>query len=162
MLELKRISTGYGINKRHPRHRSTVAPGEIVALVGANGAGKSTLVKTIAGLLALRAGEIVLDTKRIDKLNSRARVLAGVSMVPEGRQVFGALTVIENLRLGAYARRGEIDKVQSGAAYRSRLRAVSDFGATTSRAGQQSVWRPAADAGDWTRPDGRTAYLGAR
>ena len=112
MLELKRISTGYESTNVIHGIDLTVAPGEIVALVGANGAGKSTLVKTIAGLLALRAGEIVLDTKRIDKLNSRARVLAGVSMVPEGRQVFGALTVIENLRLGAYARRGEIDKVQ--------------------------------------------------
>jgi len=112
MLELKRISTGYESTNVIHGIDLTVAPGEIVALVGANGAGKSTLVKTIAGLLALRAGEIVLDTKRIDKLSSRARVLAGVSMVPEGRQVFGGLTVIENLRLGAYARRGEIDKVQ--------------------------------------------------
>jgi branched-chain amino acid transport system ATP-binding protein len=112
MLELKCISTGYESTNVIHSIDLTVAPGEIVALVGANGAGKSTLVKTIAGLLALRDGEIVLDTKRIDKLNSRARVLAGVSMVPEGRQVFGGLTVIENLRLGAYARRGEINKAQ--------------------------------------------------
>ena len=104
MLELKRISTGYEAANVIHGIDLTVVPGEIVALVGANGAGKSTLVKTIAGLLALRSGEIVLDGKRIDRLSARARVLAGVSLVPEGRQVFSGLTVLENLRLGAYAR----------------------------------------------------------
>jgi branched-chain amino acid transport system ATP-binding protein len=112
MLELKSISAGYESANVIHGVDLTVAPGEIVALVGANGAGKSTLVKTIAGLLGLRGGEIVLDTKRIDKLSSTARVIAGVSLVPEGRQVFGGLTVMENMRLGAYARLGEIDKEQ--------------------------------------------------
>ncbi|MGH6969507.1 MAG: ATP-binding cassette domain-containing protein, partial [Stellaceae bacterium] len=102
MLELARVSTGYEAANVIHGIDLTVAPGEIVALVGANGAGKSTLVKAIAGLLALRAGEIALDGKRIDRLNARARVLAGVSLVPEGRQIFGGLTVLENLRLGAY------------------------------------------------------------
>jgi len=112
MLELKRVSTGYEAANVIHGIDLTVAPGEIVALVGANGAGKSTLVKAISGLLALRAGEIALDGKRIDRLNSRARVLAGVSQVPEGRQVFGGLTVLENLRLGAYARRKDIDEAR--------------------------------------------------
>ncbi len=110
MLELKRVSTGYEAANVIHGIDLTVAPGEIVALVGANGAGKSTLVKTIAGVLALRAGEIVLDGRRIDRLSARARVLAGVALVPEGRQVFSALTVGENLRLGAYARRRDLDE----------------------------------------------------
>ena len=110
MLELNRVSAGYESANVIHSIELTVAPGQIVALVGANGAGKSTLVKTISGLLELRAGKIVLDGKRIDALTSQARVLAGVSVVPEGRQIFGGLTVLENLRLGAYARRKEIDE----------------------------------------------------
>jgi len=110
MLELSRVSTGYETANVIHDIDLTVAPGEIVALVGANGAGKSTLVKTISGLLALRAGTIALDGRRIDRLNARARVLAGVSLVPEGRQIFGGLTVLENLRLGAYARRKDLDE----------------------------------------------------
>ncbi|MBU6507276.1 MAG: ABC transporter ATP-binding protein [Alphaproteobacteria bacterium] len=109
MLELTCVSTGYETANVIHDIDLTVAPGEIVALVGANGAGKSTLVKTISGLLALRAGTITLDGKRIDGLNARARVLAGVSLVPEGRQIFGGLTVLDNLRLGAYARRKDLD-----------------------------------------------------
>ena len=110
MLELSRVSTGYETANVIHDIDLAVAPGEIVALVGANGAGKSTLVKAISGLLALRAGTIALDGERIDRLNARARVLAGVSLVPEGRQIFGGLTVLENLRLGAYARRKDLDE----------------------------------------------------
>lgn len=109
MLELTCVSTGYETANVIHDIDLTVAPGEIVALVGANGAGKSTLVKTISGLLALRAGTITLDGGRIDRLNARARVLAGVSLVPEGRQIFSGLTVLDNLRLGAYARRKDLD-----------------------------------------------------
>jgi branched-chain amino acid transport system ATP-binding protein len=110
MLEVKQVSTGYEAVDVIHGIDLTVAPGQIVALVGANGAGKSTLVKTIAGLLPLRAGEIRLDGKRIDTLSSEVRVKAGISVVPEGRQVFGALSVLENLRLGAYAQRHEVDQ----------------------------------------------------
>ena len=78
--------------------------GEIHALVGANGAGKSTLVKAISGIIPARQGEITLDGKRIDAASPRARVLLGIAQVPEGRQVFGGLTVRENLRLGGYAK----------------------------------------------------------
>ena len=112
MLELKGVATGYEVANVIHGIDLTVAPGEIVALVGANGAGKSTLVKTIAGILALRAGEIALDGKRIDRLSPRARVLAGIALVPEGRQVFGGLSVLENLRLGAYARRREMGEAK--------------------------------------------------
>ncbi|HXP29554.1 MAG TPA: ABC transporter ATP-binding protein [Stellaceae bacterium] len=103
MLEVKGLYTGYGgIDVIHGID-VTVGTGEIVALVGANGAGKSTLVKTISGLLAPRAGEILFEGRRIDRLSPRARVLLGIAQVPEGRQVFAGMTVEENLRLGAYA-----------------------------------------------------------
>ena len=103
-LELKRVSTGYeAVDVIHDIDLS-VGAGEIVALVGANGAGKSTLVKAISGIVPIRRGEIALDGKRIDRESTRARVLMGIAQVPEGRQVFGGLTVGENLRLGAYAR----------------------------------------------------------
>jgi branched-chain amino acid transport system ATP-binding protein len=104
MLELKRVSTGYEAVDVIHEIDLTVREGEIVALVGANGAGKSTLVKAISGIIPVRRGEIALDGTRIDDTSPRARVLAGIAQVPEGRQVFGGLTVHENLRLGAYAR----------------------------------------------------------
>jgi branched-chain amino acid transport system ATP-binding protein len=104
MLELKRVSTGYeAVNVIHDIDL-TVGDAEIVALVGANGAGKSTLVKAISGIIPVRRGEIALDGRRIDGESPRTRVLAGIAQVPEGRQVFGGLSVRENLRLGAYAR----------------------------------------------------------
>jgi branched-chain amino acid transport system ATP-binding protein len=103
MLEIRNLSTGYaGIDVVHGVDL-TVGAGEIVALIGANGAGKSTLVKTVSGLLAPRAGEIVFEGRRIDSLAPRARVKLGIAHVPEGRQMFPGLTVAENLRLGAYA-----------------------------------------------------------
>ena len=108
-LELKRVSTGYeAVDVIHDIDLR-VAEGEIVALVGANGAGKSTLVKAISGILPVRRGEILLDGRPIARESPRARVLAGIAQVPEGRQVFAALTVRENLRLGGYARGAEND-----------------------------------------------------
>lgn len=112
MLELKRVSTGYeAVNVIHDIELS-VGEGEIVALVGANGAGKSTLVKAVSGIIPVRRGEILLDGKRIDGETPRARVLLGIAQVPEGRQVFGGLTVRENLRLGAYARDNSLTPAQ--------------------------------------------------
>ncbi len=106
MLELKSVSTGYGRQTVVREVSLTLEKGEVLALVGANGAGKSTLVKAISGVLALHAGEIRLEGRRIDRLGPRARVLAGIAHVPEGRQVFAGLTVADNLRMGAYTRLG--------------------------------------------------------
>jgi branched-chain amino acid transport system ATP-binding protein len=104
MLELKSVSTGYGRQTVVHEVSLGLERGEVLALVGANGAGKSTLVKAISGVLSLHAGEILLDGRRIDRLGPRARVLAGIAHVPEGRQVFAGLTVADNLRMGAYTR----------------------------------------------------------
>jgi branched-chain amino acid transport system ATP-binding protein len=105
MLEVRRLYTGYGGMDVIHGIDLTVGAGEIVALVGANGAGKSTLVKAVSGLLPVRAGEILFEGERIDRMSAPARVLKGIAQVPEGRQVFGGLTVAENLRLGAYVHR---------------------------------------------------------
>jgi branched-chain amino acid transport system ATP-binding protein len=80
----------------------TVGAGEIVALVGANGAGKTTLLRSITGLLRPRAGEIRLDGRDLGAVPPHEIVARGVALVPEGRRLFGQMTVEENLELGAY------------------------------------------------------------
>jgi branched-chain amino acid transport system ATP-binding protein len=103
MLGISRLSCGYGRAKVLHDVDLTVGEGEIVALIGANGAGKSTLVKCLAGLVPARSGTIRLAGRNIENLNPRERVLNGLCLVPEGRQVFGGLSIETNLRLGAYA-----------------------------------------------------------
>jgi branched-chain amino acid transport system ATP-binding protein len=108
MLEISGLSAGYGDVPVLRGIDLAVGAGEIVALIGANGAGKSTLAKTISGLLPARQGRIRLDGNDIVRLTPRQRVRLGIAHVPEGRQIIAGLTVGENLRLGAYARRGEL------------------------------------------------------
>jgi branched-chain amino acid transport system ATP-binding protein len=103
MLDISNLSSGYGSATVLREIDLKVAPGEIVALIGANGAGKSTLVKCLAGLIPAASGTISLEGRRIEALTPRARVQAGLCLVPEGRQIFGALSIETNLRLGAYA-----------------------------------------------------------
>lgn len=79
--------------------------GEIVTLIGANGAGKTTLLRSISGLKRPSDGEIWLNNKRIDKTSSREIVRMGLAQVPEGRRVFPFMTVLENLKTGAYTRK---------------------------------------------------------
>jgi len=83
----------------------TVAPGETLALVGANGAGKTTLLRAIAGAHLPRSGHIRLGGEDITRLKSHERVARGIALVPEGRRLFGQMTVEENLLLGRTARR---------------------------------------------------------
>jgi branched-chain amino acid transport system ATP-binding protein len=105
MLEIRKLTTGYGDTPVLHGIDLDVGAGEIVALIGANGAGKTTLAKTISGLLPCRQGHILLQGRPIDRLSPRARVRLGISHVPEGRQIIAGLSVEENLRLGAYAQR---------------------------------------------------------
>ena len=114
MLKVKNLESGYG-DLRVLRHVSLhVNPGEIVTIIGANGAGKTTLLHTIAGLLKTRSGEVFLNNSDISNLAAERRVLEGCSLVPEGRQVFAEMTVLENLILGANVRykRKEHDLVE--------------------------------------------------
>ncbi len=81
-----------------------VPESQIIAVLGANGAGKSTTIRTIAGLLPASGGSIEFDGQEIRALSADRIVRLGISVVPEGRQLFGEMTVLENLRLGAYTR----------------------------------------------------------
>jgi len=82
----------------------TVGEGELVTLIGANGAGKSTILRAISGLLPVARGKVTLAGEDLLKLPAHLRAQRGIAHVPEGRGIFGNLTVLENLRLAAYAR----------------------------------------------------------
>jgi branched-chain amino acid transport system ATP-binding protein len=105
VLELRDIRTGYGKIEVLHGLDLTVAPGEIITVIGANGAGKSTLLKAISGVVRLSGGSISLEGERLDGLGVEQIVSRRVIQVPEGRQLFGPLTVAENLALGSYSRR---------------------------------------------------------
>jgi branched-chain amino acid transport system ATP-binding protein len=103
MLEIGDLFAGYGRSNVLHAIDIRVQKGEIVALIGANGAGKSTLAKVVSGLLPVSAGSVTFEGKAVAPLTPAARVRAGLVHVPEGRQVFGGLSVADNLDLGAYA-----------------------------------------------------------
>ncbi|MBV9747905.1 MAG: ABC transporter ATP-binding protein [Acetobacteraceae bacterium] len=103
LLELDGLSSGYGRFQVLRDVSLAVNTGEIVALIGANGAGKSTLLNTVMGLVARSQGEIRFDGKQIAQRPTPAIVRSGIAQVPERRQLFGTMTVEENLRMGAYA-----------------------------------------------------------
>ena len=90
-----------------------VAEGEIVTLIGANGAGKSTTMRGVAGAMLPRRGRIVFDGKDVTRLPAHARVAAGIALVPEGRRVFPALSVRENLEMGGFKYRKDRRKVDA-------------------------------------------------
>jgi branched-chain amino acid transport system ATP-binding protein len=105
MLEVAELEVYYGDVPALHGVSLGVQPGEIVTLIGANGAGKTTTLRTISGLLRPRAGLIVYDGTRLDRLAPDRIVELGVVQVAEGRKLFPSLTVLENLLLGAYTRR---------------------------------------------------------
>src|ERR1041384_4127222 len=97
MLAIENLRSGYGRIEALHGVSLNVAQGEIVALIGSNGAGKTTLLRAVSGLVRPTAGSITFDGgQRLDHLAAHVIVRAGVSHVPEGRQVFGNLTVREN------------------------------------------------------------------
>jgi len=102
LFELDTVSSGYGKSPVLHSVSLSVGAGEIVALLGANGAGKSTLLNTVMGLVPISAGDIRFDGRSIARLPTPAIVRAGIAQVPERRQLFGTMTVEENLRMGAY------------------------------------------------------------
>ena len=104
LLEVNDIHTYYGAIHALKGISIHVDEGEIVTLIGANGAGKSTTLNTICGILHPREGTIHLEGQLIHELPAHEIVMRGVSQAPEGRRVFGRLTVVENLEMGAYAR----------------------------------------------------------
>src|SRR5205823_14860929 len=104
LLELKRLHVAYGGIRAVKGIDLTVDQGELVCLIGANGAGKTTTLKGITGLQPVKSGSIHYNGEDITGKPAFQLVRKGLSMVPEGRGVFGALTIEENLAMGAYAR----------------------------------------------------------
>jgi urea transport system ATP-binding protein len=100
MLEVRNLTSAYGQSEVLHGLDFSVAQGEIVALVGRNGMGKSTLMKSLIGVMPSKSGEIMLDGSNLATLPSHQRVASGLSYVPQGRQIFGTMTVEENIKTG--------------------------------------------------------------
>ncbi|HWD09502.1 MAG TPA: ABC transporter ATP-binding protein [Actinomycetota bacterium] len=108
LLALEEVRVRYGVVEALKGISLTVDEGEIVAVLGANGAGKSTLLKTISGLLSPRSGSITYNGRRIDGAPAHEIVGMGLSQAPEGRRIFPQMSVLENLKMGAYRRRVDL------------------------------------------------------
>lgn len=102
MLKLTGVSAGYGGTEIIREVSLEVKKGEVVTIVGANGAGKTTTLRTICGIVKPTAGSIEFEGRKLDGLGSDAIVAAGLTMVPEGRQLFPHISVKDNLLMGAY------------------------------------------------------------
>ena len=108
LLEITDLRVSYGGIEALQGISFHVEEGQIVTLIGANGAGKSTTLRAISGLAPVKSGTILYDGQAINGLNPQKIVSMGVGMVPEGRRVFPNLTVLENLKIGAYLRRDDL------------------------------------------------------
>ena len=105
MLEVKDLQVYYGMIQAIKGISFEVNQGEVIALIGANGAGKTTILHTVTGLIAPKKGSIIFEGQDISKIPAHKIVSLGMAHVPEGRRVFAQLTVLENLKLGAYTRK---------------------------------------------------------
>jgi len=113
LLEVEGLELAYGEVPACRDISFHVEQGEIVTLIGANGAGKSTTLRGVAGAMAPRRGRILFAGEDVTQLPAHRRALAGIALVPEGRRVFAALTVRENLEMGGFKYRNDKKKVQS-------------------------------------------------
>ena len=112
MLEVKGLEVYYGVIQAIQGISIEVNQGEIIALIGANGAGKTTTLHTITGLIAAKSGSIVYEGTDVTRIPGYKLVGMGIAHVPEGRRVFSSLTVLQNLKMGAYTRKdkNELDE----------------------------------------------------
>jgi branched-chain amino acid transport system ATP-binding protein len=106
LLEIEDLHVHYGAIAALKGVSATIDEGEIVTLLGANGAGKTTTLKTVSGLRPITSGRIVFQGEDLAGVPAHRRVQMGISQAPEGRGIFPGMTVVENLDMGAYARRG--------------------------------------------------------
>jgi branched-chain amino acid transport system ATP-binding protein len=104
LLELRDINTHYGLIHILQDVCIEVREGEIICLLGGNACGKSTTLKTILGIVRPTSGEVCFSGERVDERSTSYRVARGMAVVPENRRIFGAMTVLENLQIGAYLR----------------------------------------------------------
>lgn len=110
MLEAKDINIYYGSVKAVRDASFKVNKGEIVAMVGPNGAGKSTALKAVFGMVEIRSGEVIFNGDSILGLRPDEHVARGISLIPEGRRLFPSMTVMENLKMGAFLRNNNDQK----------------------------------------------------
>ena len=109
ILEVKNLSVSYGGINAVKNISFSVPQGEVVTLIGANGAGKSSTLRSIAGLVKPASGSVILKGEEIAGKPTEQIVTKGITLVPEGRRVFSDLTVLENLKIGAYMRKDNLD-----------------------------------------------------
>jgi branched-chain amino acid transport system ATP-binding protein len=142
MLEVENVNTYYGQIHALKDVSITVDKGEVVTIIGANGAGKSTMLKTTSGLLRPRRGKITLEGDDITGMKAHEIVMKGVIQVPEGRRVFGRLTVKENLEMGAFTSRDNrknLDNLERVFAMFPRLKERSKQVSGTLSGGEQQM-----------------------
>jgi branched-chain amino acid transport system ATP-binding protein len=148
LLEIKDLRVHYGRAEALKGISIQVDEGAIVSIIGANGAGKTTILRTISGLQKPTSGEIWFRDKRIDGMQAAEIVKLGIAHVPEGRMLFATMTVLDNLKMGAFLRRnrlqisGDIETI------------YQQFpGRKTQTTGLESERRATTDAGNRPRPD---------
>lgn len=112
MLEVKDLEVYYGMIQALKGISFEVNEGEVIALIGANGAGKTTTLHTITGLLPAKKGSVLFEGKDITKVPGHKIVSMGMAHVPEGRRIFAQLSVLQNLRMGAYTRKDK-DEIEA-------------------------------------------------
>ncbi|MGB0632396.1 MAG: ABC transporter ATP-binding protein [Alphaproteobacteria bacterium] len=113
MLEIENVSVFYGRHQALDGVSASVAKGEIVVMLGANGAGKSTFLRAVSAITPKAGGRVGLEGNDLTNLAAHEIVEAGVALVPEGRGIFGELTVLENLRLGANPKRARTAEAEN-------------------------------------------------
>lgn len=113
MLEVNDIQVYYGMIKAIKGVSFHVDAGEVIALIGANGAGKTTILHTISGLLTPKTGNVIFEGSDITKIPGHKIVSMGMAHVPEGRRVFAQLSVLQNLKMGAYTRKDKNEIAQT-------------------------------------------------
>lgn len=132
LLDVKNLCAGYGRVGVLRSVTLSVARGEVVTIIGSNGAGKSTLLRALIGVLRPTSGSVTYATHDFSRITPEAAVRHGVALVPEGRMLFGSMTVSENLELGAYS-------VSGGASVDDYDRVFSLFPVLRERAGQSAA-----------------------
>ncbi len=141
MLSVENLRSGYGRIEALHGVSLEVHEGEIVTLVGANGAGKTTLLRAISGVQPVAAGNVRFDGTTITRMPAHLRVKLGIAQVPEGRQLFGPLSVEDNLKLGAWTRHDEnvAGDIERAYALFPMLSALRHVPAGTLSGGQQQM-----------------------